>query len=46
MIYYILITILILLSIIGFYYMNKHILPLYFKIDKISDEYIENFINK
>lgn len=32
--------------IIIFYYCNKYILPIYYKVDEITNEYIENFINK
>ena len=31
--------------VIIFYYLNKNISKIYYKVNKVTDEYIENFIN-
>ena len=31
--------------IIIFYYLNKNISKIYYNVNKVTDEYIENFIN-
>ena len=37
--------ILIIIIFILFFYLNKNILQLYFKMDNLADKYIESFLN-
>lgn len=41
-----LIIVLIIILFIIFFYLNKNIFSLYFKIDRLTDQYIESFLNR
>lgn len=39
------IVLFLIILIIIFYYLNKNISEIYYKVNKVTDQYIENFIN-
>jgi hypothetical protein len=43
---YIILLIIIIFFLIVFYIINKYIISIYYKVDNIANEYIENFINE